>query len=511
MATRRPTPLPRPTSSSRRRWIRKHDLDARRGLFLPVPTQVVSNEEFHPPGQSPAQREVEARLLALADRESHRLGITRREFLTSSGGMAAAFIAMNAVFGRFFAVEAAELTEPAATAERWPKPGFIFDVQTHHVATGREVAFPPLLLYRDAGAAWGNTALKGRKHAWPDLYLANYMKEVFIDSDTTMAVLSGLPSRTDAENLLPPAEMVETRSEVNGIARSRRLIVHGLFSPDLGAANLDAMADQVTKLKVEAWKGYPGQPLDPTGRGWWMDDEKVAYPAYEASRKHGIRTICVHKGLPLPEWDVEHSSPRDVPKAAADFPDMRFLIYHAAFKSVKEAMPAVAAAAAADSAAGRNAGLAAPPPIPWVSDLCAARRANPAMTNVYMELGTTFGMTVITQPLLCAHLLGMMLAAFGPDHILWGTDAIWWGSPQWQIEAFRRFEIPIELSERYGYPQLTPEIKEKIFGLNAARIYGVDPAATLQAIPGDYLSKLKARHRSESTARSNTQYGWVRE
>ncbi len=359
MATRRSRPpsTPPPSNPARRpgRWIRKYELDARRELFLPVPTQVVSNEEFHPPAQTAAQRQVEARLLALARRESERLGISRREFLVSSGGMAAAFMAMNAVFGRFFAVDAAELTEPAATAERWPKPGFIFDVQTHHVATGREVAFPPLLLYRNAGAAWGNTALEGRKHEWRDLYLANYMKEVFLDSDTTMAVLSGLPSRTDAENVLPPAEMVETRSEVNGIARSRRLIAHGLFSPDLGQANLEAMAEQVAKLKVEAWKGYPGQPLDPTGRGWWMDDEKVAYPAYEASRRLGIRTICVHKGLPLPEWDVDHSSPRDVPKAAADFPDMSFLIYHAAFKSVKEAMPAIAAASTSDSAAGGSA------------------------------------------------------------------------------------------------------------------------------------------------------------
>jgi uncharacterized protein len=501
-------------ATRRSRWIRKCDLDARRELFLPVPTLVISNEEFHPPAQTLAQRQVEDRLLAIAGQEAQRLGISRREFLVSSGGMAAAFMAMNAVFGRFFAVEAAELTEPTAGAERWPKPGFIFDVQTHHVATGREVPFPPLLLYRDAGAAWGNAALQGRKHEWRDLYLANYMKEVFIDSDTTMAVLSGLPSRTDAENVLPPPEMVETRSEVNGIARSRRLIAHGLFSPDLGASNLEAMAEQVAKLKVEAWKGYPGQPLDKTGRGWWMDDEKVAYPAYETSRRLGIRTICVHKGLPLPEWDVEHSSPRDVPKAAADFPDLSFLIYHAAFKSVKEARPAVAAAAAADttgSAPAPASGPAPPPLIPWVSDLCQARRENPAMTNVYMELGTTFGMTVITQPLLCAHLLGMMLAAFGPDHILWGTDSIWWGSPQWQIEAFRRFEIPAALIDRYGYPPLTAEIKERIFGLNAARIYGVDPAATLEAIPGDYLSKLKARHRSEAVPRSNTQYGWVRE
>ena len=139
------------------------------------------------------------------------------------------------------------------------------------------------------------------------------------------------------------------------------------------------MQRQVELLKIEAWKGYPGQPLAPDGRGWWMDDEKVAYPAYEYSRRVGIKTICVHKGLPLPIWDMEHSSPRDVPKAAADFPDMNFLIYHAAFRGM--------------GAAGRGADdfkTTTEHPV----DLGPVRGAqeNPKMTNVYMELGTTFGM-----------------------------------------------------------------------------------------------------------------------
>ena len=73
-----------------------------------------------------------------------------------------------------------------------------------------------------------------------------------------------------------------------------------------------------------AWKGYPGQPLADGSVGWWMDDEKVAYPAYEYSRKIGVKNICVHKGFPLPSWDLDHSSPKDVPKAAKDFPRFEF-------------------------------------------------------------------------------------------------------------------------------------------------------------------------------------------
>jgi predicted TIM-barrel fold metal-dependent hydrolase len=479
------------------RWICKSDYDNERNLKLPVPTQMVSNEEFYPAPQTSEQKQVENLLIEMADRNARRLGISRRQFLSTTGGMATAFAAMNSVFGRFFDVEASEMTEPAAYDEKWPKNQFIFDVHTHHVAQGRVIQVPPLLRYREAGAAWGNTALQGKEHKWQDLYLANFIKEMFLDSDTVMAVITGLPSKTDSDNVLPPDDMIETRAEINGLASSRRLLAHGLFSPDLGAKNMEEMHRQVERLKVDAWKGYTGQPLVEGGRGWWMDDEKVTYPAYEYSRKIGIKNICVHKGLPLPEWDMDHSSPRDIPKAAADFPDMNFLVYHSALKSVADAMPALRD----DFKTVTN--------VPWISDICEARKKNPRMTNVYMDLGTTFGMLVITQPKLCAYILGLMLDAFGENHVLWGTDSIWWGSPQWQIEAFRRFEMPEDLIKRFGFKPLTREVKEKILGLNGARVYGVDVKARMNAIPEDYMTKLKQKYRISQYSPSNTQYGWV--
>ena len=477
------------------RWIQKCDTD---NLNLPIPTQIVSNEEFAPPDQTPEQREVEGRLIEIANLSSKKLGVSRRSFLATSGGMAAAFLAMNGVFGRFFDVDEAEMFEPHARDEKFPKKQFIFDIHTHHVAAKKIIQSPPLLRYRDAGAAWGNEALKGREHKWEDLYLANYIKEMFLDSDTVMAVITGLPAKTDAENVLPPAEMIETRAEINGLAKSRRIISHGLFSPDLGKPDMESMHRQFEKMKVEAWKGYPGQPLADGSVGWWMDDEKVAYPAYEYSRKIGIKNICVHKGLPLPGWDLDHSSPKDVEKAAKDFPDLNFLIYHAGFKGVADSMAAV------------KDGFKTKRDIPWVSDLCAMRKRNPKMTNVYMDLGTTFGMTVITQPLLCAYMLGLMIDAFGEDHVLWGTDSIWWGSPQWQIEAFRRLQMPEDLMKRFGFRQLTPEVKEKILGLNSAAVYGIDVKAKMNAIPTDYMTRLKEKYRADGGLPSNTQYGWIR-
>jgi hypothetical protein len=482
-----------------KKLLRKCDVDAVRNTFLPIPTQIVSNEEFIPIAQTPEQARVEAKLNEIADDAAKKLGVSRRQFLASSGGMAAAFLAMNAVFGcRSFDVDPSEVTEPSATAEKWPKREFIFDIQTHHVAAGRVIEMPPLLRYREFGAMMGNADLKGRTHAWDDLYLANYVKEIFLDSDTVVAVITGLPSRTESQNVLPAADMVETRAQVNGLAKSQRLIAHGLFSPDLGSENLEEMQRQVEQLKIEAWKGYPGQPLAPDGRGWWMDDEKVAYPAYEYSRRVGINTICVHKGLPLPVWDMEHSSPRDVPKAALDFPDMNFLIYHAAFRSIQDLLKA-----AEDDFKTTTY-------VPWISDLCDARKKNPRMTNVYMELGTTFGMVAVTNPRAAAYIVGMMLDAFGEDHVLWGTDSIWWGSPQWQIEAFRRLQMPEEYMQRFGFKPLTDEVKRKVFGLSAAKIYRIDPAAKLRALPNDALSKLRATYKAAGGLPSNTQYGWVK-
>src|SRR2546426_11786782 len=82
---------------------------------------------------------------------------------------------------------------------------------------------------------------------------------------------------------------------------------------------------------------------------------------------------------------------------------------------------------------------------------------------------------VITSPLLCGHVLGMLVQSFGADHVLWGTDSIWWGSPQWQIEALRRFTMPESLMRRFGYRPLTPDVKAGVLGLHAARGYGLGP------------------------------------
>lgn len=99
-----------------------------------------------------------------------------------------------------------------------------------------------------------------------------------------------------------------------------------------------------------------------------------------------------------------------------------------------------------------------------------------------------------SDPARYAVLIGNLLDGFGADHILWGTDTPVIGPPHWQIEAFQTFAILEELAAQHGYPQLTPEVKNKIFGENAARIFGIDIAAAREAIEGDLLHKLRDDH-----------------
>jgi uncharacterized protein len=482
-------------------WIRKSELDAWLDRFLPIPTQVISNEEYTPIAQTSQQKRLEREIIAGADRQASRLGLDRRSFLRTSCGTALAFAAMNTVFGHFFHVDAAELFEPAAAAAK--TKFFIFDVQTHHVATPeqnphRDQEFLNAVFGLRSTARTMNPALKDREPHLEDIYLENYIKEVFLDSETDLVALSALPGASEETDVLTPEVIYKSRSWINDLTSSQRVISHGYFSPDLGQQNIEYMHAQLEKLKIDAWKGYTGVARAKGKEGWRIDDEKLAYPALEDARKRGVKNICLHKGLPFP-GDPEWWNPKDVTRAAKDFPDLNFLIYHSGFKDLQQSLP--------DAADGfkKNSHVA------WVSDMCEWKKKNPDVKNVYMEMGSTFALMVSASPMLASHVLGMIIDAFGDDHLLWGTDSVWWGSPQWQIEAFRRLEMPDELTKRFGWKPLTDEVKRKVFGLNAARVYRVDPEAKRNPMPTDYLDKLRKLYKQAGTpSPSNTQYGWVR-
>lgn len=168
-------------------------MDAWLNRYIPIPTQVISNEEYVPIAQAALQNRPERTILQEAERHSKRLGISRREFLRSTGGTAVAFAAMNTVFGGMFRVEAAELFD---TSPVTAKPhNFIFDVQTHHVATPNQAPhadeqFLEMVVGMRGDARSMDPALKDRAPRIEDAYVNNYIKEVFLDSQTDMVALS---------------------------------------------------------------------------------------------------------------------------------------------------------------------------------------------------------------------------------------------------------------------------------------------------------------------------------
>lgn len=472
----------------------------------PIPNQIVSNEEFRPVPQTKKQEAVEHLATELSDMAAVRAGLTRREFLTTTSGMAAALLAMNAVFGRFFNTTEVELFESAAFAEQQGAPYFIFDVQTHYVSSGYDpsdaeskrkgaVSKQALLsLRRHIREAGLNPKLAGDRGTIDDLSWKNFVKEVFLDSETTVGLISTPPGPYPQEAVVPPKEMTHIRDEINRLAGSQRMLAHGLATPQLGAADLEFMVRQAETLKVDAWKCYTGSCPKGFDRGWRMDDEQIAYPMLEQARKLNVKRVCVHKGLPLgPVPDYNH--PRDLIKAAKDFPDLDFLVYHSGLRGI----------ASVDQVFAKTG------EIPWTTEFCRMKEEEPGISNIYMELGSTFAQLVTTYPLICAHLLGRIIRSFGIEHVLWGTDSIWYGTPQWQIEAFRRFQIPDQLIETHHYHPLTRQVKERIFGLNAAKIFGVDAEAKRREVPKDALGRLRMSYLEEGQEPSQRVYGWVAE
>src|SRR5712672_1796052 len=180
----------------------------------------------------------------------------------------------------------------------------------------------------------------------------------------------------------------------------------------------------------------------------------------EKARALGVKTICVHKGLPFGQKSYEHSQCADIGVVAKRFPDVNFLVYHSGFVTGVQEQPY-------DPAANRDG-------IDTLIRSLLENEVKPG-SNVYAELGSTWRF-LMRDPGQAAHALGKLLLHCGESNVLWGTDSIWYGSPQDQIQAFRAFQIAPALREKHGYPEITPQLRAKVFGLNAAKIYGLSAA-----------------------------------
>jgi len=497
-------------------WIPKWVRDRKKGIETAMPTQVVSNEEFIPRPQTKQQKQVEHLIGTMAEEKSKKLGMERRSFMASSMGLATCFMANNMVFGnKAWAVDEAETNEPGAYEEKYPKSDyFVIDVQSHFT-NGVAIGFRNMEFVKNMGFKLSDG---------PEAYsFPNFVKEMYFDSETALLVISGVPGREaqfdkDGKPLegpkrgggvLPSWLMSKRKQDINDMAGGQRALCQGNCAPnhywDMKTNSQDQkalfeqMEREVKTYGIDSWKWYCHTDPGRSGNGFQLDDEKMTYPFYEKSKQLGLKLFSVHKGFSAQSRTLGHlANPKDVEKAALDHPDLNFVIYHSA---MQHAPTEPDFGSKYDAATGDFA---------WHDVLMKIKQKNPKINNVYPEIGSSFGTLAIYNPEMCQHLIGRNIKEYGADHVIWGTDCLWWGSPQWAIDAFKRFQISDELCEKFGYKKVTKEDKAKIFGLNAAKLYGINVEEKRKNLPKDGLQKLKMAYLDMGGTRENAAYGWVR-
>jgi len=445
---------------------------------LPLELGPVSNGEFAPRQPGVVADEAARRARGAIEDGIRRTGMDRRRFLTWCGtatvlsalaacsreeatsrssttttGAAATTrptTTTSGAPGGTFAVPPEATTEPEAAADALGGDELVVDVQTH------------LLEYDLSQPDSGSFGLGfpqascGADDPRACFGIAQWQALVLDGSDTSVAVLSAVPVVADPSPL-STAVMERARAEAAAAGCDGRVLIQGEAFPTTGPTGevLDGMSALAASHDIAAWKTYTH-----VGSGWFLDDHEPSAPVVgqafiDRARDTGVPIIAVHKGLASSPF----ASPVDIGPAAAANPDVAFLVYHSGYQT----------------------GVAEGPYDPAAPNAGIDRLLTSVTTagigpggNVYAELGSTWYL-LLQDPTQAAHALGKLLSILGPDRILWGTDSIWYGSPQPQIEAFRAFEISSELQERFGYPALTDDIKTRILGGNAARLHGLDP------------------------------------
>jgi hypothetical protein len=431
---------------------------------LPIKLGPCANDEYLPLPLTPVVSQAVRLAREQCDQNARRLGLSRREFLLSTCAAATTLMALSACTnesaspgkspGGSYSIPPTATMEPSAAASVLAGEEFIFDVQGHLL----DFTVDPQA--RDAPLFAANLpqARCGEHDAGDCFSIEKFLEEMFLRSDTSMIALSSIPVPHEHDPLSIDV-MEETRRILGALCHDdQRLLLHAKVLPTDGPLDrvLSRMREVAAAHPVSAWKVYTHLP----GPGWWLDDHERSAPRVgdamiRQAVELGIPRIAVHKGLA----GGRYASPVDIGPAAKRHPDVDFLVYHSGYQIGTTEGPYTRLTRMRGTnrliTSVRDAGVA-------------------PNTNVYAELGSTWWQ-VMRHPTEAAHVLGKLLRYIGTENVLWGTDSIFYGSPQDQIQAFRSFEISPEFQERYGYPALTAELKAKVLGLNAARVYKVEP------------------------------------
>jgi hypothetical protein len=222
-----------------------------------------------------------------------------------------------------------------------------------------------------------------------------------------------------------------------------KFVLNGAFDPRAGEPGLEEFEQLVARWGLKGVKLYTAEWRGDS-RGYKLSDP-WARRYLEKCGELGVRNIHVHKGPTIWPLNRDAFDVADIDDAATNFPELNFIVEHCG--------------------------------LPRLEDFCWIAVQEP---NVYGGLAVAMPF-IFTRPRYFAQVLGELLYWLGEDRLLWASDyAIW--QPKWLIEQFVDFAIPEDMVSEYG--QLTPDIKRKILGLNAARLYDLDVPAGVSVSGG---------------------------
>jgi uncharacterized protein len=547
-----------------------------------------SNGEYVPKPPSRQQRAI----MALQDEKIEecrtRFGMSRREFVRTSAAMGIGVWAINQITGGLWGQfawadgsktpNACDLENPGSQLANLPGE-FILDTQGHHVdSNGRWRVENPG--FEEFLGLWTTQAMgqlpgvdpprgfgAGEVDPIENIGRYHYFKEMFLDSATTVSLLTALPNLPDETNITPVAYAKETMDLANNLSQSQRCFIHAFAQPNRGFIGHDRrpiyqaedfawMEETAREVKPSGWKLYCGWGDNgpssfhslgamPSQNGWWFDDDNgiaITEHIRNLSKKYNLPpVICTHKGLAFNGvFDSAKFSPRDMGVIGRMYPDVTFYTYHSGYDGeVQRPYPGD------DKVNSSNRGVDA-----FIKSLrengMDATRFVPAglehgnSPNMYAELGTVWW-NVMHDADQSAHLIGKLIQYVGPRRIVLGTDCIWYGAPQPQFVMMRALQFSDRAKQFYNLPYgidgdrwdprrnaldggsytaphpnvkgwptdgaVHPErsIRNGILGRNAAAAYGLDPDAVRHKIDCDDVNRLRESYVLDpGTARERT-------
>jgi uncharacterized protein len=471
--------------------MKKSDVDA--DLSSPIPLGPSSNGEVPPEPRTRRHDLAEELFRRIVDEKSKRLGMTRRKFIDSScGTLAGLWVSWQVAscsrdsegmgvpgtgqdagydVPRDISAQDAAAIDREVGSHNVPSDALEDQARADAMLAGDEFIFDVQVHNRVPNPPW-NASLCNDGPNKGAVCPSEWLRQIFVASDTSVACLSGYPTNT------PSIEVRDSLKRlIDMVQGSPRLLIHANVFPENGAPEFAAMQTTAAMYPVAAWKTYPergGTPLN----------QRTEF--FAAARQASVKIVAAHRGLGGGPGYNDPYSPRDVVAAAAapENQDFTFLVYHSGIDNgIREVRPFNAM-----NPSGIDRLIMA------LDEFKIGQEGK--VNNVYAELGSTWN-RVMRDRLEATHTIGKLLRYLGPDRILWGTDSMNDGNPSAQIAAFRVFEMDAVVQAMYGYPALTPEVKRKILGLNAARVYDIDPSVVRRKLRDDDISQLQFAWRQD--------------